>query len=157
MTYTNPGMLLKNQNGAVLLISLVLLLGITLLATSTLGVSSIEEKMASHTQNSLLSHQASESAIREVIDDRNLLSQAISSASSQVSQPSQITFTNVDNVNVTITYLGEGVSADSASSVISGEGSFTTFRYELRGSSTINNIDLNAQVIQGVYTLGPGS
>lgn len=55
----------NSQNGAVLIVSLLVLLVLTLIGVSSLDSSILEEKMASNSQISTTAFQAAESAIRE--------------------------------------------------------------------------------------------
>lgn len=54
-----------HQSGAVLVVSLLILLVMTLLGVSALSTSSLEEKMASNLQDKALAFEAAEAALRE--------------------------------------------------------------------------------------------
>ncbi len=56
--------LLRNQSGAVLIISLIMLLLLTLIATTGMQTSSLEEKMAGNIRDKNLAFQAAESALK---------------------------------------------------------------------------------------------
>jgi hypothetical protein len=56
---------IKNQNGAVLVISLLILLVLTLIGVSSLEGSAMEEKMASNSQTATNTFQKAESSIQE--------------------------------------------------------------------------------------------
>jgi len=56
---------LNKQNGAVLIISLIMLLLLTLIATSAMQTSTLEEKMAGNLRDESLAFQAAEAALRE--------------------------------------------------------------------------------------------
>ena len=143
-----------HQRGAVLAVSLIILLVMTVLAASTMGVSKMEEKMAANTQNTTVAFQVSESVIREIINDRDVLSAAIVDANNQVSQLSGKTFSGVDNAFYQVEFTGDGVQANTASSIVSGEGSFTAYRFDVKGIATIGE-HIQTSTSQGIYTLGP--
>lgn len=54
----------SNQNGSTLIISLMILLVLSLLGTSAMQVSTVEEKMAGNLRNANLAFQAAETALR---------------------------------------------------------------------------------------------
>ncbi|MCK5888338.1 MAG: hypothetical protein KAG19_00180 [Methylococcales bacterium] len=56
---------LKQQDGAVLAISLVMLLALTLMGLAGMHTTSLEEKMVSNVRDQYLAFQAAESALRE--------------------------------------------------------------------------------------------
>jgi type IV pilus assembly protein PilX len=58
---------INQQNGAVLLISLIILLLITLLGTTAIQTSTLEEKMAGNLYDKNIAFQAAESALREAV------------------------------------------------------------------------------------------
>jgi type IV pilus assembly protein PilX len=62
----------KEQRGAVLIVSLLVLLVLTLIGISALNGSIMEEKMASNSQTSSTVFQAAESAIRETFYAENV-------------------------------------------------------------------------------------
>lgn len=69
------------QRGAVLVVSLLVLLVLTLIGISSLDNSVLEEKMASNAQTSSITFQAAESAIRQaVLPERNDPPGAVSDA-----------------------------------------------------------------------------
>jgi type IV pilus assembly protein PilX len=65
--YKNPYSHVSHQSGAVLIISLIMLLLLTLIATTGMQTSSLEEKMANNLRQRNLAFQAAESALREAV------------------------------------------------------------------------------------------
>ena len=55
----------KHQSGAVLIIGLIMLLVLTLIGATSMGTSTLEEKMAGNTRDRTIAFQAAESALRE--------------------------------------------------------------------------------------------
>ena len=62
--YKRNAILLRSQSGAVLIISLIMLLLLTLIATTGMQTSSLEEKMAGNIRDKNLAFQAAESALK---------------------------------------------------------------------------------------------
>ncbi len=61
----------KQQTGAALIVSLMLLLIMTLIGVSSIGTTNLEERMAHNFQNSTVVFQATESAINKIITAGN--------------------------------------------------------------------------------------
>lgn len=71
---------LNKQQGALLVISMVMLLIMTILGLSAAGSSTLELRMASNSQDIATTLQAAESAVEATIEDVALLGQAINNS-----------------------------------------------------------------------------
>lgn len=61
----------RRQRGAVLIVSLVLLVILTLLGVSMMGTTKLEERMAANTQESTQAFQSAETGLSQGYDDNN--------------------------------------------------------------------------------------
>jgi len=61
----------KNQTGAVLIVSMIFLVVLTLLALSSMNTTSLEEKMASNNQETFAAFQAAETGLAQAMADIN--------------------------------------------------------------------------------------
>lgn len=141
------------QQGFVLVVSLLILLVLTLLASSTIHVSTLNERMALNWQQSQQVFQAAESAKEAGIADTDLLASAMSStdpngASNTVNVHSSLTST------ANAVYQGTSLMSGNSISV---NGGTTGHRFEIRGSSTVTTTGVNVTTVQGFYILGPSS
>mgnify|MGYP001817162816 CR=1 FL=1 len=62
---------LHRQTGAVLIVSMIFLIVLTLLAVSSMNTTSLEEKMASNQQESINAFQAAETGLAQALADLN--------------------------------------------------------------------------------------
>lgn len=155
----------QQQQGAVLAISLILLLVITLVGVSTVGTTLLEEKMAMNSQVSNRTFQASEDAIEAALDDISYLGRAYDLSVEAAGGPVQWEELAVENDN-------EGLSSKATSKfleiatnvaregkgdsiVIGGGGGVAYYNYSVDGEAEIpaaNSFNTN---VQGAYIRGP--
>jgi len=104
------------EKGAVLVISLVMLLVITLLGVGSLETALFEERMATNAQNKTINFQVTANLLEELLEDDNVfggsaaeLNAAIVRGAGNAGTETDYT-TNIANVSATytITYVGEG-------------------------------------------------
>lgn len=69
--YCGPSNQPRNQRGAALAVSLVLLLAMTIIGISALGTTSLEERMAGNTQELNRAFQIAETGLANAFDDPN--------------------------------------------------------------------------------------
>lgn len=67
----------RGQRGIVLIVCLVILLVMTIIGVNAMGTSTLQERMASNSQNAMSTFQAAESAIQETLADGDVFSTAI--------------------------------------------------------------------------------
>ena len=148
----------KHQQGAVLIMSLMILLVMTLIGLASMNSSLMQEKMASNAQINNSTFQAAESAIRSVITttlagDQAQISEAITRHESALS-PVESTYSLSDplvNALVQVEYLGVVTTTVGNSSDADESGTtLETHRFEVRGIG--NMISTNSQTIirQGI-------
>lgn len=157
MNQTELPNLARRQQGAVLIVSLIILLVLTLVGIAGMNTSVLQERMAVNAQNSNRAFQAAESSVRALADelyadDLTLLRESMKDANDKSSVK---TFTADATNGITATYqaeyLGE-VIITSGSSMDANESStlLKGFRYELRGTATMDGTGAASTVFTGI-------
>lgn len=157
MNQTELSNLAGRQQGAVLIVSLIILLVLTLVGIAGMNTSVLQERMAVNAQNSNRAFQAAESSVRALADelyadDLTLLRESMKDANDKSSVK---TFTADAANGITATYqaeyLGE-VIITSGSSMDANESStlLKGFRYELRGTATMDGTGAASTVFTGI-------
>ncbi|WP_322002500.1 PilX N-terminal domain-containing pilus assembly protein [Marinobacter alexandrii] len=157
MNQTELSNLARRQQGAVLIVSLIILLVLTLIGLAGMNTSVLQERMAVNAQNSNRAFQAAESSVRALADelyadDLTLLRESMKDANDKSSVK---TFTADAANGITATYqaeyLGE-VIITSGSSMDANESStlLKGFRYELRGTATMDGTGAASTVFTGI-------
>ena len=141
----------QHQQGAVLLISLIILVVMTIISVSMMGNSTLEERMAANQMNEHLTLHASESATEIMVADTDTLSQALTSAT-------PITV-SVDVGNSAITASAElsyqGAANPSGWSMGVNQGTFMAHTIKTVGTATKTNANATTSTAQGITRIGP--
>jgi len=156
MTHSNlTSININRSNGAVMIMSLTILLILTMLAVSSLNVSLFEERMAANTQSKSITFQATESAISTTAANKATLDAAILKPINAITGPDlyprPIFGTNVDS-SVAVTR-----TSDCKKQLLQG----FSYRFgsvcnlELDGTSTINGTGAKTNNIQGLAYIVP--
>ncbi|AXS84461.1 MULTISPECIES: PilX N-terminal domain-containing pilus assembly protein [Marinobacter] len=147
----------RQERGAVLIVSLVVLLVLTLIGVAGMNTSVMQERMAVNAQNSNRTFQAAESSAsalteRLIGNDLSLLRESMQSADNM---SSSVNFTVDAGNGVAGTYqaryLGE-IIAGSGSSLDANESSTALdgYRYELSGTATMAGTGATSTVFKGI-------
>ena len=150
----------KQQHGAVLAVSLMLLLMASLMAIATLDDSALQERMATNHQNINRAFQASESTIDNHIEtateggDISMFATARTEGEkANPSWPTSSFNSGSENIStsMTIIYKGE-VSLSGGNSLDANESSvrITGARFEYVATSSITNTGASVDVVQGI-------
>lgn len=142
---------IKQQSGAVLIISLLMLVVLTLLGVTAMSSSTMGEKMSANNMNYNAAFHASESAVEAALDDASSLAQAINSAA-----PVTITVDLGDpniSTSADVTYLGSGIALGF--SLGQNSSSFSSYRFDATGTAIKNNVGAKTITSQGVHRVGP--
>jgi hypothetical protein len=150
----NSSHLIPNrQSGIALFATLIILLVITVLATSSISVTSLEQTMATNIQAESMAFQASESAINAAMTNDALLLQAIDSA------PGSWPTSSIDLNDPKVTSVAEvrhmGTGNASGFSIGLESGMFGAFRFEIIGRGTVDAINVQSESTQGAYKIAP--
>jgi len=165
MSYVNP----NKQNGAALVVGLLILLLATFLAVAALNNSNVQERMAANSQNENIAFQAAESAIEAQINniaggDTSKLAAAKAEYPNVVDAKNKgLSYTpvwptdsydsgNADvTTNIEIRGTGE-MSLSSGNSIDADESSVRLMgaRFEMRAVSTIAGSGARIGIVQGL-------
>ena len=139
------------QSGVALFATLIILLVITVLATSSIGVTSLEQTMAVNAQAENMAFQASESVINQAMADDSVLLRAIEIAPDWepvlglVGPP-------VDS-SAAVKHMGTGFVSGFSLGLESGM--FGAYRFEIVGTGTVGSTNIQVGTTQGVYKVAP--
>jgi hypothetical protein len=143
------------QGGVALFATLVILLVITVLATSSISVTSLEQTMATNVQAENMAFQASESAVSAALENDALLQDAVEAT------PGSWPTMSVDLSNASVTSVAEvklmGTGVASGFSIGLEEGTFGTYRFEVIGTGSVSAINVQSEVTQGAYKIAPSN
>ncbi len=151
-TRSLPEQVPAKQKGAVLIMSMLMLLIMTLIGITTMNTATLEEKMSANSMNNNISLQASESAVDAALADTNNLVLALNS-STAVSITTNLGATGVTSV-ATIKYIGATIAPGF--SFGNNQGTFSTYQFEAEGTGTIPAANAKSITVQGIYRIGPG-
>jgi len=140
------------QNGAVLVMSMLMLLIMTMIGVTTMNTATMEEKMSANSMNSNISLQASESAVDAALNDTNNLVLALNSSTAIA--------ISVDlgdpNITANATILYKGATIAPGFSFGANQGTFSTYQFEAEGTGEVPAAKAKTVTAQGVYRVGPG-
>lgn len=144
------------QGGAVLIISLIILLVMTVLGLAASGSANMELRMAGNNERINTTLQAAESAVEATINNINLLGQALNSAGS-INQSIRLNSAYDANSqpvesNAEIFYVGEG-SMDGFSLGVN-QNNFVAHNFEVIGTGSMQG-NVKSVTSQGVYRVAP--
>ena len=141
------------QNGVALFATLIILLVVTVMATSSIGVTSLEQTMAVNAQAENMAFQASESVINKAMADESVLLTAI------VLAPVWQTVPGLDGEDGPVTssaavkHMGTGFVSGFSLGLESGM--FGAYRFEIVGTGTVGSTNIQVGTTQGVYKVAP--
>lgn len=139
----------QRQQGAALMVALVLMVVITILAMSAMGTSRLELLMAGNTQYGLQAFQAAQSAI-----DARLAAGGFNTSMSAAS--TAYPYPNGASGTASVTYqTSTEVPAGATGGYSLGSG-YQAFHFEIDASGTASRGATSSQT-QGFYIVGPGA
>jgi type IV pilus assembly protein PilX len=144
------------QNGAVLIVSLIILLVMTVLGVAASGSANMELRMAGNNERINSTLQAAESAVEATITDINLLGQALNSTT-PVEQSIRLDSAYAADSqpvesSAAISYLGQG-SVDGFSLGIN-QSNFVAHNFEVKGTGSMQG-NVKSITSQGVFRVAP--
>jgi len=146
----------KKQKGAVLVVSLIILLVMTLIALSGMKTSMMQEKMAANAQNMNKTFQAAESAVGALTStimsgNSTILSTALTAEDGFAPATSYSVGDSHIDSTVQVEYKGE-VIATGGNSISADEDTTTLkgYRFEIIGTGAISGANAQTQVFQGI-------
>ena len=141
----------RQQSGAVLFVSLIMLLVLTIIGVTAMRSSTLEEKMAANTMNYGMTFHAAESAIENALDDTNSLVQAILT-SDTITVDLDIGESSITS-SADIKYLGSGIAYGY--SLGQNSSAFSSYRFDATGTANRTNSGAAVSMSQGVRRIGP--
>ena len=146
----------QSQQGAVLILSLILLVVMTLFGLASMNTSIMQEKMASNAQNTNATFQAAESSVSSLMQE--VLGGTQTHLTASMNAPdakSSLVALNLNNPKLTAsyqtTYLGEiiltsgnSLNADESSTLLKGR------RFEMTGIGAIPGAQAQTVIRQGM-------
>lgn len=146
----------QQQQGAVLLISLLVLLVLTLIGLSSLDGSVMEEKMATNAQTATATFQAAESAIRETFyaeSQRPALAVAHARAGNTTDRSAHHITSSTQMAYPSVSGKAPSRNSSSGNDIgVGGRTQFTDYGIEITGNANVGNIQ--SRTTQG-YSVGP--
>ncbi|MBV1878160.1 MAG: hypothetical protein KUG79_11005 [Pseudomonadales bacterium] len=145
----------RQQKGATLFISLVILLIVTLLAASSLTSTNFQQRMALNTEAENIAFNASESAVNSALNNTPVLLLSINAPAGTFPE---LTL-DLDDSRVVATAEVEHKSTSIAPGFSLGlsSGSYVAYKFEVRGTGSIGSLKTQSNTTQGVYKIAPGS
>lgn len=152
----NRAPLAKHQQGAVLILSLIILLVMTLIGLASMNTSLMQEKMATNAQKTNTTFQAAESSISAILQEVTGGTQTkLTESMDAVTQTSSVTALNLGTNHLTasyqVTYLGEiiltsgsSLNADESTTLLKGR------RFEMLGTGSIPGSSAQTIIRQGM-------
>ena len=147
--------IVKNETGAVMLVSLILLLLMTLFVMANMNTALLQEKMAANSQNYNRLLQASESAVAANVRAAITGSNAVLSAAvlNNRAPTPEISFDVGDaNISTTVTVKHNGQAQVGSGGSISADRSSTTLTAQLfqtEATSELSGSSASSTIIQG--------
>lgn len=143
---------MQTQEGAVLIVALIILLAMTLIGVTTMRTANLEEKMSANNMNNNKSLHASESAVDAALRDTNNIVTALNSGTT-VNIPVDLGDTNIV-ASADITYKSN--TRAPGYSFGNNQGTFSTYNFEAIGTGTVPAVKAKTITGHGAYRLGPG-
>lgn len=146
----------QNERGAVLVISLVILLVVTLMGVGALETAVFQERMAANSQNKNVAFQDTASLLEEILRDPNVLGGAATELNAAIvrgiGEPSNASNYAADDpvsAEYTITYMGESNPFVKPGQETSLSSPIPQRRFEIRMSTENVNTQAGTSHIQG--------
>jgi len=146
---SNPGAGASKQQGAALLISLILIFVLTLLGLTTMRTSSLETRMVTNVFEKEITLQGAESASELALADDQVLAGTICKTEPSEVPSTQLERDGLTSTNSSVTYGGETVAVG-----YSLDSGFAMMRFTSTGTSTLDVSGTATRVTQGIFILG---
>ncbi len=156
----------RKQEGAVLIVSLLILLLVTLIGFATMETSKLESKMATARELKEISFQTAEAIIEEATADMGYLGRAYSAYLVDPNDPTWPTdpnhiYTGYDSGDRVLNAGGDSTmrfittASTIGYSIRKGSAGLETYYYEAQGVSSLSNSNISNTHAQGVFVEAP--
>ena len=147
---TNPTA--SKQNGAALMVSLMLIFILSLLGLTSMRTSALEGRMVNNMLEKELTLQSAESASELALADDNLLAQSICKPDALLADATKLERSGALKTNASVGYGGETVAVG-----YSLDSGFSMFRFHATGEASLTDSGTATTVTQGLFILGAKS
>ena len=156
----------RNERGAVLIVSLLILLLVTIIGFAAMETSTLESKMATSRELKEITFQTAESIIEEASSDIDYLGEAYSAYLRDPNDPNwpidpNHAMAGYDSGYRTLEAAGQSTmryltnTVTPGYSLRKGAAAVDTFYYEVEAASTVSNSNISSNHKQGVYIEAP--
>ena len=140
----------KKQNGAALMVAMVMIFMLTVMGLKAMRSSNLDRRMTANAIQSSITFQAAESATELVLNDPANMNAALKG---KVKMSPELSAAPELLIGVDFEYVGDGTA--SGYSLGTNSGGFIALRYEALGTATINTTNAESNVLQGAYRIVP--
>lgn len=140
---------LEKQQGATLLVAMVILILVSLIGVTALKNASVEEQMAANLYMKTLTFQASESAVESTIADKTLQRDTLTSFTPQHKDVD----VEVPDTTATVSYKSNGVGAPPNGN---SYGAFAGARIMITSTGQSTDTTTRTRTVHGVVITVPG-
>ncbi len=140
----------RRQQGAALVIGLILLLVLTILAVSGVFTSTMELRMVGNSQNQERAFQAAEVAIEDALANPVLSTSAVFNQAEM-----DVPNSPGDRYSYSMTFVGQAPLGTGMTGYSIGT-TFTTYHFQVDAAGTNPNSSAKSDHTQSFYVVGPG-
>lgn len=140
----------KHEDGAALLVAMVILFMITVLGISSMQSSSVETQLATNTLVKETTFQSAESATDAILAVPDVLSDVLCQSAPNLTNMSNLDRTDNQDTNVSVAYGGQALSPGYEIS-----DRFSAHRFYITGESTVDDMNTTTKIVKGRSVVGP--
>ena len=140
---------LQKQQGATLLVAMVILILVSLIGVTALKNASVEEQMSANLYMKTLTFQASESAVESTIEDETLRKATLTSTTPQ----NQDVDVEVPDTTASVSYKSNGMGAPPPGNSF---GAFSGARIMITSTGQSTDSSTRTRTVHGVVITVPG-
>ena len=140
----------KKQDGAALMVAMVMIFMLTIMGLSSMRNSNLDRRMTSNSVQSAITFQAAESSTELMLNDPENMNSALRE---KVRKSPDLSSVSELSVGVDFNYVGDGTA--TGYSLGTNSGGFISLRFEALGTAMISNTQTESNVLQGAYRIVP--
>jgi len=152
-----PQTYLRSEQGAALLVAMVMIFLLSLMGLSSMRSATLEKKMVSNAVQARDVFQAAESSNEIALNSFDNLTQAFNSASGNIVIDTTIRTDIGLQSQVTLRYVGEGNATGASLSAMQGANSFDALRFVAEGVAKVDAIRASRRIDQGATRTVPAN
>lgn len=148
---------LQRQQGAVLLVAMVMLFLLALMGGSALRTSTLERQLVSNAVQARDVFQAADSSNEEALNDSQNLIDAVNSADGSIVIDTDIRDDIGLRSQVTLRYINEGNASGASLNAMQGASSFDALQFVAEGVASVDSVNASRSVHQGARRIVPAN